>query len=37
MKKTLEHQLALPFMTKQQWMESVALAIEQKSWHDFGN
>jgi len=31
MKKPLEHQFALPFMTKQQWLESIALAIEQKS------
>jgi len=24
-------------MAKQQWLESVTLAIEQKRWHDFGN
>jgi len=37
MDKPIEQQLALPISTKQQWLESVALATDQKGCHDFGN
>jgi len=35
--KPIKHQLALPMTIKQQWLESVALTIDRKVQHDFGN
>jgi len=32
----VEHQLALPLVTKEQWLESVELASSRKEHHDFG-
>jgi len=32
----LEHKLQLPLTTKQQWLESVELAICQKQQYEFG-
>jgi len=37
MAPTVEHQLGLPLSTKQQWVESVDLAIAWKACHDFGD
>jgi len=32
----IEHQLAVPLPTKQKCLESIKLAIAQKTQHDFG-
>jgi len=36
LRNPIKHQLNLPLTTKQQWLESIAAAIQQKRLHEYG-